>query len=75
MCIFRLAKYLSGKLHSQGDVTRASGRPPRLFGLGGGLRRLGRGRDPLWDGDEVKLTGLGLWVMRNVKQPEKELNR
>lgn len=30
----------------------------RLFGLGGGLRRLGRGRDPLWDGDEVKLTTL-----------------
>lgn len=74
MCIFRLAKHLSGKLHSQGDVTSLS-EALRLFKLGGGLRRLSRGCDPLWDGDEVKLTGLGLWLMRNVKQPEKELNR
>lgn len=32
VCIFRLAKYLSGKLHSQGDVTRASVRPCGCLG-------------------------------------------
>lgn len=71
--IFRLAKYLSGTLHSQGDVTSASVRPCGCLGWEEDWG--GRGHDPLWDGDEVKLTGWGLWVMRNVKQPEKELNR